>query len=82
MEKIIEVNNMKIGQGTPKIAVPIVGSNLDEILKEVKIACKHRPDIIEWRIDYLTNFNIDEIKNIGEDVSVEQFKENSFNYKK
>lgn len=46
------VRNVRIGEGIPKICVPIVGQTVDEILEEAK-ALEHIPkDIVEWRADW------------------------------
>lgn len=52
MPKIIEIKNLKIGEGLPKICVPLVGHNNESLLKEAKIIQKLEADLVEWRIDY------------------------------
>lgn len=52
MSGFITVKNIVIGQGVPKICVPILGETEEEILhkaKEVKDLCV---DMIEWRGDF------------------------------
>ena len=47
----IIVRNIKIGEGAPKICVPIVSTTKEEIISEAK-ALKAMPvDIVEWRVD-------------------------------
>ena len=36
MNKVVEVKNIKIGEGVPKITVPVVGTSNKEIIEEVK----------------------------------------------
>ena len=52
MKQPVHVRNIQIGDGVPKICIPIVENTSDSILtaaKNVLMAC---PDIIEWRCDH------------------------------
>jgi 3-dehydroquinate dehydratase-1 len=53
--KIIEVKNIKIGEGKPKICVPIVGITEDEILNAAWKAAQSSADLVEWRVDYFAD---------------------------
>ncbi len=53
MAKTVEIRNLTLGEGLPKICVPIVGSNKEEILKAAQAIVRCRPDMAEWRADYL-----------------------------
>ena len=65
MTKIVEVKNVKIGEGIPKVAVPIVGTNNVELIKEVKGLKGIKLDIVEWRVDFYENVeNIEKVKEI------------------
>lgn len=55
MTKSIEINKMKIGEGTPKICVPITGETVNEILAQAKEVADKKPDLIEWRADYFAD---------------------------
>lgn len=46
------VRNVKIGEGIPKICVPIVGVTLEEIIEEAKSFSAIPVDIVEWRADW------------------------------
>lgn len=49
--KIVEVRGVKIGEGRPKICVPIVGADITEIRKEAR-DMRHLPaEVVEWRAD-------------------------------
>ncbi len=48
----IKVKNLVIGEGVPKICIPIVSKTRDGILSELKNATTLAVDIIEWRVDY------------------------------
>ena len=56
---MIKVRNVIIGQGIPKIIVPLIGSIDSELLKEVHYVKGLKPDIIEWRVDIY-----DEVENL------------------
>lgn len=49
--KMVEVRGIKIGEGRPKLCVPIVGANIEEIRKEAKDICHLPADMAEWRAD-------------------------------
>ncbi|WP_027725150.1 type I 3-dehydroquinate dehydratase [Tuberibacillus calidus] len=50
--KTITIKNTVIGEGMPKLIVPMTGKNDEEIIKEIQWLRPMRPDIIEWRADY------------------------------
>lgn len=50
--KTVEVKNIKIGEGIPKICVPIVAKSKEEILREAVNIKKLPADVIEWRMDW------------------------------
>ncbi|MEN2768436.1 type I 3-dehydroquinate dehydratase [Ornithinibacillus xuwenensis] len=49
--KPVQVRNTIIGEGMPKIIVPLVGISDLELMDEVRAVIALRPDIIEWRVD-------------------------------
>lgn len=52
MKPVLEIKNLKFGQGQPKICVPVVGRNLSEILDQAEALIPLNPDLCEWRIDW------------------------------
>lgn len=46
------VRNVSIGEGMPKICVPIVGRTRDEILETAKEILSVPADLVEWRVDW------------------------------
>ncbi|MGV3009857.1 type I 3-dehydroquinate dehydratase [Streptococcus thoraltensis] len=52
---VVTIGNVKIGQGRPKIIVPIVGKTEAEILKAAEEAKTLDCDLVEWRIDWYEN---------------------------
>ena len=35
----IKIKNIEIGQGIPKVCIPLTGRNREEIVEEIKIRC-------------------------------------------
>ena len=50
--KCVEVRGVKIGEGIPKIIVPIVGTTEKEILEPADALNGISMDLVEWRADY------------------------------
>lgn len=53
----MKIRDMVIGDGFPKICVPILEMTDEGILIKAAKVAKARPDIIELRIDYFENYN-------------------------
>lgn len=65
MKNIVKVRNLKLGEGIPKICVPLVGKTNEEILEEAKNLKEIKLDLVEWRIDHYENVeNIEKCKEI------------------
>lgn len=48
----VKIRNIVLGEGLPKIAVPNVSANEDEIINSATEILAAQPDLMEWRIDY------------------------------
>ncbi|WEV37486.1 type I 3-dehydroquinate dehydratase [Lactobacillus sp. ESL0677] len=48
----VKIRNIVLGEGLPKIAVPNVGTNEEEIFSSAERIAIAKPDLMEWRIDY------------------------------
>ena len=48
----VTVRNLTIGEGIPKICVPIVGVTKEEILEEARTVVDLPADLVEWRVDW------------------------------
>ena len=48
----VEVRNVKIGDGIPKICVPVVGKTKEEILSQAREILALSADVVEWRVDW------------------------------
>lgn len=60
---VVEVRNVKIGEGIPKICVPIVGVTREDIVNEAKTFESIPVDVVEWRVDWYEDiFNFDEVE--------------------
>lgn len=51
--KILEIGNLKLGEGIPKICIPLTGSTAEELLEEAKAAAQQPCDMVEWRADFI-----------------------------
>ena len=59
----VKVRGLVIGEGIPKICVPIVGKTNDEILQTVQEISNTSADLVEWRVDwYESVFDIEAVK--------------------
>lgn len=59
------VRNVKIGEGIPKICVPIVGKTKEGILEEAKNIATLPADIVEWRADWYEDvLNFEKVKDV------------------
>lgn len=52
MSAIVEIRNIKIGEGTPKICVPIVEASIEGIRQAAEELKNHPFDMVEWRADF------------------------------
>jgi 3-dehydroquinate dehydratase-1 len=50
--KTVAINNITIGEGIPKICVPMVGETLSELLEEAALLKTLDLDVVEWRVDF------------------------------
>lgn len=60
--KTITIRNIKIGEGSPKIIVPIVGKAKKEIIEMAQNLNELKIDLVEWRVDFYDEvFNIEKV---------------------
>ncbi|XJZ28577.1 type I 3-dehydroquinate dehydratase [Bacillota bacterium Lsc_1132] len=62
MKKTITVKGVTIGEGVPKICVPLTGSTLPELNEEAALLKTLDFDVAEWRADFFEN--VDEIEKV------------------
>jgi 3-dehydroquinate dehydratase-1 len=48
----LTIKNVTIGEGTPKIIVPLIGKTKEQIIEEAELVKELRPDVVEWRVDF------------------------------
>ncbi|EKN71710.1 3-dehydroquinate dehydratase [Neobacillus bataviensis LMG 21833] len=58
MIKTITVRGMTIGEGAPKICVPMVGATLSELKDEAAYLKSLDLDLVEWRIDFFEQVEV------------------------
>lgn len=69
MAKVIEARGVKIGEGMPKIIVPIVGKSAEEVLDFARSVRDAGPDIVEWRADWFDGvFAFDKVADVLKDL--------------
>ena len=65
MQKYVQVRNIKIGEGMPKICVPLVEKNKQAFLDSAKELKNIDLDLVELRIDHFEEVeNLDEVKEL------------------
>lgn len=53
--KVVKVKDVNIGEGKPKICVPVIGDSISAITQNAKAAGGSVADLVEWRCDYFEN---------------------------
>lgn len=48
----LKIKNLTVGEGTPKIIVPLIGKTKEQIVEEAELVKELRPDVVEWRVDF------------------------------
>lgn len=56
----VSVKNIKIGEGIPKICVPIVGTSTEEVLEQAREIASSPADLAEWRCDWYPQADLKE----------------------
>lgn len=49
---MIQIGDLTLGKGVPKICVPIIGTTKSQILKEAQFIAQHKVELVEWRLDH------------------------------
>ena len=68
MKQIVEVRNVKFGEGMPKICVPLIGKNNKELIEEANFLKTLNLDVVEWRIDH--HQEVEDIDQMKESLKV------------
>ena len=65
MKQVVTVRNLTIGEGMPKICVPIVAATAEEIIKKAEEIVQYPADLIEWRADYFEDaYNLEALATV------------------
>ena len=65
----VKVRELIIGEGMPKICVPIVENTRDGILKIAKEIVNSSADMVEWRVDWFeTVFDMEEVGRVATEL--------------
>ena len=65
----IEVRNLTIGKGMPKICVPIVETTRENIIRAAQEILETSADLVEWRVDWFESvFDIQAVKKVAEEL--------------
>lgn len=57
MNNVIKAGELLIGDGIPKICVPVIESTYKGIMDMAEAVYKSEADIMEWRVDYYKDFD-------------------------
>lgn len=63
--RTFKIKDMTIGEGIPKLCVPLVGVTHDEILDSARLLTGIRKDLVEWRADWY-----EDVSSIGKVLEV------------
>lgn len=51
----VRIRNTAIGEGIPKLCIPITGNNPEQVKRDAESVVRLRADIAEWRADYFAH---------------------------
>ncbi len=57
MKKLLEIKGKVFGAGKPLICVPVMDTEKEEIIAEIKRLAEEKVDMIEWRVDAYSGVN-------------------------
>lgn len=61
--KTVKVRNVTLGEGAPKICVPMVGRTLAQLREEAEMLRSIACDLVEWRVDFFDDVrDIEKVK--------------------
>ncbi|MCM3693480.1 type I 3-dehydroquinate dehydratase [Neobacillus niacini] len=63
MKRSVTVKGISIGEGAPKICVPMVGKTIPELTEEADFLKTTDLDVVEWRVDFFADVeDLDKVK--------------------
>lgn len=63
MPSTIQIRNLKLGEGLPKICIPLTDSNLQSLKQSLNNLKDSPCDLVEWRADFYENFRNEAMRN-------------------
>lgn len=65
----VKIKNVILGEGKPKICVPIVGITKEDILNQARALENVEVDVVEWRVDWFEGvFQLEKVKDVLVDL--------------
>ncbi len=67
----VKVRNVVIGEGMPKICIPIIGKTKDDILNAAAVIKDTKHDMVEWRVDWFDDvMDLDKVFDVLKELRV------------
>lgn len=66
----VNIKNINLGEGLPKICVPIVGQTKEEILKQAESISYSKSDLVELRVDWIDDLRDENILDILRELRI------------
>jgi 3-dehydroquinate dehydratase I len=67
MRRSVTVKGINIGEGAPKICVPMVGKSLSELIEEAEFLKTTDLDVVEWRVDFFDD--VEDLEKVKDTLS-------------
>ncbi len=65
MQSAFEIKGIRIGDGRPVICVPVVASDREEVIEQIKKLTEQKAQMIEWRVDCFSEAdNVEAVKDV------------------
>lgn len=62
MGSMVHVRNMTLGEGLPKICIPLTDTNLDDLKRSAQNIQNSPLDFVEWRADFYSGFQDENVR--------------------
>ncbi|WP_412055729.1 type I 3-dehydroquinate dehydratase [Bacillus haynesii] len=65
----VKIRGVTIGEGAPKICVPLIGKTLEQLKEEAALLQSINPDLAEWRADFFEDVeDVGKVKKVLADI--------------
>ncbi|MFC1285461.1 type I 3-dehydroquinate dehydratase [Bacillus paralicheniformis] len=69
MVNTVKIRGVAIGEGAPKICVPLIGKTHEQLKEEAAFLLSINPDLAEWRADFFEDVeDVDKVKEVLADI--------------